>query len=188
MAVDIQGDRYRRVPKRLGDEVWSDAPRQMPSCSRISQIMESDPWQATFGQQDLERPSSCARVEVALTTKLTTERLDVLGRRSTIRCQNPAKQGQFRRGWTTLDSAPRAPQPQGAGAIPVPPALANHEFMGLQPHGVQPVFRVFDPILPQRQHSALCQQSHCPSPVQYRPSVVSCFSWIQPGEQVTPTT
>ena len=35
------------------------------------------------------------------------------------------------RSWTTLDSAPSAPQPQGAGAIPVPPALRNPEFMGI---------------------------------------------------------
>src|SRR5262245_36577020 len=72
---------------------------------------------------------SCTGVQVRLTTKLTTCWLDVLGRRWTIHGQDPWIQGQFRRRWTILDSAPRASQPQVAGAIPVPPALANAEFM-----------------------------------------------------------
>jgi hypothetical protein len=62
-------------------------------------------------------------VQVNLTTKLTTERLDVLGRRWTIHHQESQILGVSRRPWTSLDTAPRAPQPQGAGAIPVPPAL-----------------------------------------------------------------
>jgi hypothetical protein len=64
------------------------------------------------------RPSD----EVALATKLTTERLDVLARRWTMRRQISAIQGQITHDWTILHSAPRAPQPQGAGAIAVPPA------------------------------------------------------------------
>jgi hypothetical protein len=72
--------------------------------------------------QFAERPSPCARVKGVLTTKLTTYWLDVLGRLWTMRRQEARIQGQIRRPWTILDSAPRAPQPQGAGAIPVPPA------------------------------------------------------------------
>jgi hypothetical protein len=47
-----------------------------------------------------------------------------------MRRQNPLILGVSRRRWMTLDSAPRAPHPQGAGAIPVLPALSR-EFMGL---------------------------------------------------------
>jgi hypothetical protein len=60
--------------------------------------------------------------KVALTTKLTTFWLDILGRLWTMRLQKPRIYGQIGRPWTALDSAPRAPKPQGAGSIPVPPA------------------------------------------------------------------
>ena len=53
-----------------------------------------------------------------------------------MRRQERPFQGQFRRSWTTLDSAPSAPKPQGAGSIPVPPALEILNLSGLQPHGV----------------------------------------------------
>jgi hypothetical protein len=69
-----------------------------------------------------EPPFPCAGMKVALTTKLTTERLDVLGSRWTMRRQNRWIQGQIGRPWTILDIAPRAPKPQVAGSIPVPPA------------------------------------------------------------------
>jgi hypothetical protein len=68
-------------------------------------------------------------VQVALTTKLTTYGLDVLRRPWTIRRQEVRIRGQFRQPWTILDSAPRAPKPQGAGAIPVPPASLIPEFI-----------------------------------------------------------
>jgi hypothetical protein len=70
----------------------------------------------------VEAPSLCARVNGALTTKVTTYRLDVLGRRETMRRQRPSIQGRFGQPWTPLDSAPRSPTPQGADAFPVPPA------------------------------------------------------------------
>ena len=69
-----------------------------------------------------ERSSPRAWAKLALTTKLTTYWLDVLGRPWTMCRQESRIPGQIGRPWTTLDSAPRAPKPQGAGSIPVPPA------------------------------------------------------------------
>jgi hypothetical protein len=62
------------------------------------------------------------RTVVVLITKLSTYQLDARGRRWTMHRSERWNQGQIGQLWTTLDSAPRAPQPQGAGAIPVPPA------------------------------------------------------------------
>src|SRR3954447_1938012 len=93
--------------------------------------------------------SACifGRKTEALTTKLTTYWLDVLGRRWTIRCQNPAIQRQFRQPWTDLDTAPSAPQPQGAGSIPVrvgsrPSARAHSVVLGEFAHDVADGLRV----------------------------------------------
>jgi hypothetical protein len=83
-------------------------------------------WVFQFG----ELPSPCAWVEIKLTTKLTTERLDVLGWLWTMRRENPRIQQSFGHPWTSLHSAPHAPQPQVAGSIPVPPAR-EPEFMGI---------------------------------------------------------
>ena len=47
-----------------------------------------------------------------------------------------------------LDSAPRAPKPQVAGSIPVPPALTNAEFLraaGLEPSAISAGFDPVDP-------------------------------------------
>jgi hypothetical protein len=73
-------------------------------------------------------------LDLVLTTKLSTYWLDVLGRLWTMRRQKPPIQGQFGRAWTSLDSAPHAPQPQGAGANPVSSALTRSEFIGAAGH------------------------------------------------------
>jgi hypothetical protein len=88
--------------------------------------------------QFVSRPSPCAWVQVRLTTKLTTDRLDVLGRPWTMCRQKPRIQGGVGRPWTILDSAPRAPHPQGAGALPLPPAPRILNLSRRQRHGVPP--------------------------------------------------
>jgi hypothetical protein len=80
--------------------------------------------------QFVEPPPPCALVQDTLTTKLTTYPLDVLGRLWTMHVLEMRILGVSRRRWTTLATAPCAPQQQGAGAIPVPPAPEKPEFMG----------------------------------------------------------
>jgi hypothetical protein len=63
-----------------------------------------------------------------------------------MRLQKPRIQGQIGQLQTSLDGASRAPQPQGAGAIPVPPAPTITETKWLLADVLGAARLLFEPL------------------------------------------